>query len=244
MLTEPSRYEEEIARLQRELEARGGPSQNSQHHGPSQPPPPSIGHGPSNLFGGIMAGNNQGGPGLAPPPQEPQQPGGLPPHLGGAPQGPPGLNPAPGPPQHFGGYGSAPSMNGGECCQHVDIRDDERLTDAQATVNHPNLRPRLGASALALVPVDLLVRRLLSKTVRHPTPDRLKYPARLPLHTSSMRSVHQEFLSVRAISWLISIWRRCQRTSRRRRRIGSPSSTPAPGACWTLSWSTTCLTRA
>ncbi|KAL1608381.1 general transcription repressor [Paraconiothyrium brasiliense] len=106
-----AKYEEEIARLQRELEARGGPSQ-SQHHGPSQPPPPSIGHGPSNLFGGIMAGNNQGGPGLAPPPQEAPQPGGLPPHLGGGPQGPPGLNPAPGPPQHFGGYGSAPSMNG------------------------------------------------------------------------------------------------------------------------------------
>ena len=114
MLTATSRYEEEISRLQRELEARGGPSQNSQHHGPSQPPPPSIGHGPSNLFGGIMAGNSQGGPGLAPPPQEPQQPAGLPPHLGGGPQGPPGLNPAPGPPQHFAGYGSGPSMNGGE----------------------------------------------------------------------------------------------------------------------------------
>ncbi|KAF2637810.1 WD40 repeat-like protein [Massarina eburnea CBS 473.64] len=104
-----AKYEDEISRLQRELEARGGPSQNSQHHGPSQPPPPSIGHGPSNLFGGIMAGNNQGGPGLAPPPQEPQQPG-LPPHLGG--QGPPGLNPAPGPPQHFGGYQPGPSVNG------------------------------------------------------------------------------------------------------------------------------------
>ncbi|KAJ4303098.1 general transcription repressor [Kalmusia sp. IMI 367209] len=108
-----AKYEDEIARLQRELEARGGPSQNSQHHGPSQPPPPSIGHGPSNLFGGIMAGNNQGGPALAPPQQEPQHPGGLPPQLGGGPQGPPGLNPAPGPPQHFGGYGqSGPSMNG------------------------------------------------------------------------------------------------------------------------------------
>lgn len=106
-----NKYEDEIARLQRELEARGGPSQNSQHHGPSQPQPPSIGHGPSNLFGGIMAGNNQGGPGLAPPPQESQQPGGLPPHLAG-PQGPPGLNPAPGPPQHFGGYQQGPSVNG------------------------------------------------------------------------------------------------------------------------------------
>ncbi|KAF2657420.1 transcriptional repressor rco-1 [Lophiostoma macrostomum CBS 122681] len=105
-----AKYEDEIARLQRELEARGGPSQSSQHHGPSQPPPPSIGHGPSNLFGGIMAGSaTGGGPGLAPPPQEPQQ--GLPPHMGG-PQGPPGLNPAPGPPQHFGGYQPGPSVNG------------------------------------------------------------------------------------------------------------------------------------
>ncbi|KAF2176262.1 WD40 repeat-like protein [Zopfia rhizophila CBS 207.26] len=107
-----AKYEDEIQRLQRELEARGGPSQSSQHHGPSQPPPPSIGHGPSNLFGGIMAGGAaQGGPGLAPPPQEPQQPQGLPPHM---PQGPPGLNPPPGPPQHtpFGGYPAGPSLNG------------------------------------------------------------------------------------------------------------------------------------
>jgi glucose repression regulatory protein TUP1 len=110
-LTSDSRYEDEIARLQRELEARGGPSQSSQHHGPSQPPPPSIGHGPSNLFGGIMAGSaSQGGPGLAPPPQEPPQQPGMPSHMG--PGGPPGLNPAPGPPQHFGGYQPGPSVNG------------------------------------------------------------------------------------------------------------------------------------
>jgi glucose repression regulatory protein TUP1 len=105
------RYEDRIAQLEREVEARGGPSQN---HGPSQPQPPQIGHGPANLFGGIMAGGAaQGGPGLAPPPQEPQQPQGMPPHLGGGPQGPPGLNPAPGPPQHFGGYQPGPSVNGG-----------------------------------------------------------------------------------------------------------------------------------
>lgn len=106
------KYEEDIARLRRELEARGGPSASS--HGPNQPPPPSIGHGPANLFQGIMAGNAaQGGPGLAPPPQEqPPQGQGLPAHLQ---QGPPGLNPAPGPPQHapFGGYGQpAPGVNG------------------------------------------------------------------------------------------------------------------------------------
>lgn len=108
-----AKYEERIAHLERDLEARGGPSQNSQHGGSSAPQPPQIGHGPSNLFGGIMAGSAaQGGPGLAPPPQEPQQPQGMPPHLGGGPQGPPGLNPAPGPPQHFGGYPPNPSANG------------------------------------------------------------------------------------------------------------------------------------
>ncbi|TKX25480.1 transcriptional repressor [Elsinoe australis] len=105
------KYEEDIARLRRELEARGGPSASS--HGPNQPPPPSIGHGPANLFQGIMAGATaQGGPGLAPPPQEQPPPGqGLPAHL----QGPPALNPPPGPPQHapFGGYGqAAPGVNG------------------------------------------------------------------------------------------------------------------------------------
>ncbi|OCK84817.1 transcriptional repressor rco-1 [Lepidopterella palustris CBS 459.81] len=108
-----AKYEDDIARLQRELDARGGPSQSSQHHGgPTQPPPPSIGHGPSNLFGGIMAGGAaQGGPGLVPPSQDQPQPQGLPPHM---PQGPPGLNPAPGPPQHapFGGYQPGPPVNG------------------------------------------------------------------------------------------------------------------------------------
>ena len=107
------RYDERIAQLERELEQRGGPSQSSHHHGPSQPQPPQIGHGPSNLFGGIMAGSaNQGGPGLAPPPQDPNPPHGMPPQLGSGPQGPSGLNPAPGPPQHFGGYQPGPSANG------------------------------------------------------------------------------------------------------------------------------------
>ncbi|KAA8913159.1 WD40-repeat-containing domain protein [Sphaerosporella brunnea] len=68
------KYEDEIARLTRELEARGG----AHGHGgaaPPQPAPPSIGHGPRDLFGGIMSGQGgQGGPGLAPPqPQDPQQ---------------------------------------------------------------------------------------------------------------------------------------------------------------------------
>ncbi|KAL1642104.1 general transcription repressor [Diplodia intermedia] len=111
-----AKYEEELQRLQRQLDAAGGPSHSShvsgsQHGGPAQPPP-AIGHGQGTLFGGIMAGaGGQGGPGLAPPPQESQQTQGLP-H--GAPQGPPGLNPPPGPPQHpFGGYQPGPSgVNG------------------------------------------------------------------------------------------------------------------------------------
>ncbi|KAJ9643062.1 general transcription repressor [Coniosporium tulheliwenetii] len=110
-----TKYEEDIAALRRELEARGGPGSSSHlggpHH-PQQPPPPSIGHGAGTLFGGIMAGAAaQGGPGLAPPSQEQPQPQGLPPHM---PSGPPGLNPPPGP-QHqtpFGGYQPGPGVNG------------------------------------------------------------------------------------------------------------------------------------
>lgn len=63
--------------LRHELESRGVQTVSShmagptQHGGPSQAPP-ALGHGPSNLFGGIMA--NQGGsaPGLAPLPLDKQ----------------------------------------------------------------------------------------------------------------------------------------------------------------------------
>lgn len=119
------RYDDDLSRLQRELEARGGPSQLShlggppQHTGPPHPPPPSIGNGPSNLFGGIMAGSAAaGGPGLAPPPQEQPQGQGLQSHVS---QGPPGLNSAPGPPQHapFGGYQPGPSLNGKHLPFHI-----------------------------------------------------------------------------------------------------------------------------
>lgn len=72
-------YEAEIRMLRHELESRGVQTVSShiagpaQHAGPTQAPPPALGHGPSNLFGGIMA--NQGGnaPGLAPPPPLNQQ---------------------------------------------------------------------------------------------------------------------------------------------------------------------------
>ncbi|QDS69986.1 hypothetical protein FKW77_003171 [Venturia effusa] len=111
-----AKYDEEIMHLRRQLEAQGGPSQPAHlgGHGQNAPshPPPSVGHGPRDLFGGIMSGNGaQGGPGLAPPPQEPIQPQGVPPQM----HGPPGLNPPPGPPgpPPFGGpYGGGPSSNG------------------------------------------------------------------------------------------------------------------------------------
>jgi glucose repression regulatory protein TUP1 len=68
--------------LRHELESRG--VQTVSHIAPTAhtaPPgqPPQVGHGPSNLFSGIMANANQGGsgPGLAPPPPQDQQP---PPH--------------------------------------------------------------------------------------------------------------------------------------------------------------------
>lgn len=85
ILTRFNRYEEEIAMLRRELEARGGsgniPPHGSQNANPNQPPPPAIGLGPSNLFGTIMShGSGQGGPGLAPPPTDTQQQQQAPPH--------------------------------------------------------------------------------------------------------------------------------------------------------------------
>lgn len=112
------RYDEDVARLHRELEARGGPplsahlSGPSQHSGPSQPPPPSIGHGPSNLFGGIMANpGGQGGPGLATPQEQPQQP----PPAHQMPQPPPGPQ-SQGPSQlqqpSFPGYPQPSAING------------------------------------------------------------------------------------------------------------------------------------
>ncbi|KAL4737248.1 WD40-repeat-containing domain protein [Aspergillus similis] len=72
-------YEAEIRMLRHELESRGVQPVAShvavpaQHGGPSQAPPPALGHGPSNLFGGIMA--NQGGYGPPPPPTASPGPG-------------------------------------------------------------------------------------------------------------------------------------------------------------------------
>ncbi|KAL8694513.1 MAG: hypothetical protein Q9218_000843 [Villophora microphyllina] len=106
------RYEEDIARLRHELEARGGPPSHVSisglppHTGVPQPQPPAIGHGPSNLFGGIMANPpGQGAPGLVPPTQEQQQQQGPPSHQMGASQGLQQGN--------FGGYPPTHGVNGG-----------------------------------------------------------------------------------------------------------------------------------
>jgi glucose repression regulatory protein TUP1 len=101
--------------LRHELESRGVQPVAShvavpaQHGGPSQAPPPALGHGPSNLFGGIMANQGGSGPGLAPPPPQDQQPSQ---HTLQQPAAAaqPG---APQPPQSsFGGYQPGAAVNG------------------------------------------------------------------------------------------------------------------------------------
>ena len=111
------RYDDEIARLHHELEARGGPPSHvgisglPTHGGVSQPQPPAIGHGPSNLFGGIMANPpGQGNPGLVPPSQEQQQPQVPPPHQ--MPQQPPGLQQP-----SYQGYPQPSNMGNGKISQ-------------------------------------------------------------------------------------------------------------------------------
>jgi glucose repression regulatory protein TUP1 len=84
-----SRYDRKVQDLQRELESVRGagpipppPHGAPQHNGPPQPAPPTIGHGPRDLFGGIMAGNGAGGPSsLAAPPPMPETAQGMPPQL-------------------------------------------------------------------------------------------------------------------------------------------------------------------
>lgn len=112
-------YETEIRVLRLELESRGVQTIPShvgaptQHAGPSQAPPPALGHGPSNLFGGIMANQGGSGPGLAPPPPPPPPQDQQPPQhtlqqpAVAAQQG------APPPPQSsFGGYQPGAAVNG------------------------------------------------------------------------------------------------------------------------------------
>lgn len=109
-------YEQEIRMLRHELELRGGgggpPSHVGapiQHGGPSQPPPPALGHGGGSLFSGIMANHGPGGPGLAPPPDQPPQ---QPPHPL-QPQGPHSQQQTgPAPPTSFPGYQPGPTLNG------------------------------------------------------------------------------------------------------------------------------------
>ncbi|KAI9865005.1 MAG: general transcription repressor [Vezdaea acicularis] len=111
------RYDEDVARLHRELaEARGAPSQpphlgGPPHSvGPSQAPPPNIGQGGNNLFGPIMTNGVGGGAGLAPPQEAQHHPANQMPQ----PQPPPVLQP-PGPPHppQFPSYQSAPAPTTG-----------------------------------------------------------------------------------------------------------------------------------
>ena len=110
------RYEEEIARLRHEIEARGGPPSHvglPTHGGPA---PPVIGHGPNNLFGGIMANPpGQGNPGLAPlaqeqQPQQQHQPAQPPPSGPSHPMSQPSQGIQQGPYQSS--YGQPPTVNG------------------------------------------------------------------------------------------------------------------------------------
>ncbi|EZF24883.1 hypothetical protein H112_02674 [Trichophyton rubrum D6] len=108
-------YEAEIRTLRMELESRGihvppshvgGPPP---HGGPSQAPPPALGHGPSNLFGGIMANQGGGAPALAPPPPPQDQQQGAQHSL----QNPPNAQGPPQPPQGaFAGYQQGSTVNG------------------------------------------------------------------------------------------------------------------------------------
>ena len=122
-----------------------------------------------------MAGSAaQGGPGLAPPPQEPPQGHGMPPQLGG-PQGPPGLNPAPGPPQHFGGYQQGPSVNGE--FQQVPTINFVLANTSQVMVSLHSPLPPLVLSVqvlLVVLPTVLPTPRLPSRTTLLRIPDRLK----------------------------------------------------------------------
>ena len=70
-------YETEIRMLRHELESRGVQPVShiapTAHAGP-QGQPPQVGHGPSNLFSGIMANPGGSGSGLVPPPAQDQPP--------------------------------------------------------------------------------------------------------------------------------------------------------------------------
>lgn len=135
-----------------------------------------------------MAGSAaQGGPGLAPPPQEPPQGHGMPPQLGG-PQGPPGLNPAPGPPQHFGGYQQGPSVNGKHQRLHTSATVSANTSQVMVSLHSPLPHLVLSVQVLPAVPPTAHpIPPLLSRTTLHPTPDRLKSRDRLLLPTISSR---------------------------------------------------------
>jgi glucose repression regulatory protein TUP1 len=96
----------------------------------------------------MAGGANQGGPALAPPPQEPSQPQGLPGQLASG-QGPPGAAPGlPQPPAFGGNFAQPPSANGEQPISRIIA-----LT-LQATTPNPLRRPSLRAREAAAAAVD------------------------------------------------------------------------------------------
>lgn len=95
--------------LRHELESRGVQTVShiaSAAHATPQGQPPQVGHGPSNLFSGIMANQGGSGPGLAPPPPQDQQP---PQHTL---QQPAAAQPGQPPQSSFGGYPPGAAVTG------------------------------------------------------------------------------------------------------------------------------------
>lgn len=143
-------YDSEVKALRQELEnarAGGMPSHMSQasygNGPPTQPQPPALGHGPGNLFSGIMG---QGGPNLAPPPNQdsqglPQQHPLQPPMAGPQQGGPPPQQPAHPPPVQqqapFPGYQTGPPAINGFAPQSAQPASSPSMNHKQAANRGP-----------------------------------------------------------------------------------------------------------
>ncbi|KAJ1984532.1 general transcription repressor [Dimargaris cristalligena] len=119
------KYEDEVARLQKELELRGGPSTPS--GGPSaststhpQPPPPAIGHGQTNMLDNVMSVSRPQAPGMD---HSPMGPGASGPTNGAHPPHPP-----------HGGY-PGPYSNGATTPQ----QHQKRLRSDTSDSMHPGV---------------------------------------------------------------------------------------------------------
>ncbi|RKP37782.1 WD40-repeat-containing domain protein [Dimargaris cristalligena] len=126
------KYEDEVARLQKELELRGGPSTPS--GGPSaststhpQPPPPAIGHGQTNMLDNVMSVSRPQAPGMD---HSPMGPGASGPTNGAHPPHPP-----------HGGY-PGPYSNEGPTST-VMVAGTKRKTSG-SSITGPPPRPMVG----------------------------------------------------------------------------------------------------